>query len=166
MICQPIGVLRTPFKEISDMPIQPVSAAGVYGHIELNPWLVDGLIDLDGFSHVIVLYHFHHTTDVRLHVKPFLDDSSHGVFATRAPCRPNPVGLSVLRLHKVVGNLIELEGVDMLDETPLLDIKPYVPAFDMPTGQIRSGWLHEPVAPLSEARSDARFDSGLQDGES
>lgn len=165
MVCQPIGVLRTPFKEISDMPIQPAGAQGVYGYIELNHELVDGLTDLDGFSHVTVLYHFHHTAEVRLHVEPFLDKSSRGVFATRAPCRPNPIGLSVLRLHKVVGNLIELEGVDMMDETPLLDIKPYVPEFDLPTGPVRSGWLHEPVAPVREARSDDRFASGLQDGD-
>lgn len=165
MVFQPIGVLRTPYKEISDMPIQPAGARGVFGHIELNPELVDGLTDLDGFSHVIVLYHFHQITDVRLHVKPFLDDSSHGVFATRAPCRPNPIGLSVLRVHKVVGNQIELEGVDMLDETPLLDIKPYVIDFDKPSGQVRSGWLQDPVAPVKEARSDSRFDPSLQEGE-
>lgn len=146
------------------MPIQPNGAQGVFGHIKLNPELTEGLIDLDGFSHVIVLYSFHKTPATHLRLIPFLDDRSHGIFATRAPCRPNPIGLSLLRLHKITGNVIELEGVDMLDKTPLLDIKPYVPDFDMPQGHIRSGWLQKTETLLSEVRSDKRFDPRLQGG--
>lgn len=164
MICNAIGVLRTPYKQLSDMPIQPAGAQGVYGQIELNPELIDGLKDLDGFSHVIVLYSFHQTSETQLQVVPFLDDRPHGVFATRAPCRPNPIGLSLLRLHKINRNVIELEGVDMLDNTPLLDIKPYVPDFDMPNGHIRSGWLRDAETNAREARSDQRFVSESQGG--
>lgn len=164
MICHPIGVLRTPYKRLSDMPIQPAGAKGVYGHIVLNPELSDGLKDLDGFSHVFVLYSFHQTAEAQLQVVPFLDDKPHGVFATRAPCRPNPVGLSLLRLHKINRNVLELEGVDMLDNTPLLDIKPYVLDFDMPTGHIRSGWLRDAETIAREARSDQRFVRESQGG--
>lgn len=165
MICHPIGVFRTPYKQIADMPIQPAGAQGVYGHIELNPELTAGLKDLDGFSHVIVLYSFHQTPETHLQVVPFLDDRPHGVFATRAPCRPNPIGLSLLRLCKINRNVIELEGVDMLDNTPLLDIKPYVPNFDIPNGHIRSGWLRDAETNVKEARSDQRFVSESQGGD-
>ena len=157
MNCQPIGQLRTPFKTIAEMPVQPCGARGVTGRIKLNADLAAGLDDLHGFSHLIVLYHFHNQSDVRLTVTPFLDNCEHGLFATRAPCRPNPIGLSVLRLQKVDGTTLEVMDVDMLDGTPLLDIKPYVPAFDQPQGDIRTGWLKTSVPGLVTARSDDRF---------
>lgn len=154
---QPIGLLRTPFKSISEMPIQPAGAHGVIGHIELLPDLVEGLQDLDGFSHFIVLYHFHQVTDVRLTVIPFLDTIPRGLFSTRAPSRPNPIGLSVLRLLTIAGTTLEVEGVDMLDKTPLLDIKPYVPDFDQPHGPIQTGWMKDVSSRAPLTRSDNRF---------
>ncbi len=153
----PIGRLLTPFKTIDEMPVQPCAARGVCGRIELRADLAAGLDDLHGFSHLIVLYHFHNQRDVRLTVTPFLDDREHALFATRAPCRPNPIGLSVLRLQKVDGTTLEVMDVDMLDGTPLLDIKPYVPAFDQPQGDIRTGWLKTSAPGLLTARSDERF---------
>ena len=160
---QPIGLLRTPFKNIAEMPIQPAGARGTVGSIELRTDLVEGLRDLDGFSHIIVLYHFHRTANIALTVTPFLDAQPHGLFATRAPSRPNPLGLSVLRLLKIDGATLEVEGVDMLDETPVIDIKPYVPIFDHPSGQIKTGWLENTATQAYEARSDERFKPEGQD---
>lgn len=157
MNCQSIGQLRTPFKTIAEMPVQPCGARGVIGRIELNADLATGLADLQGFSHLIALYHFHNQSDVQLKVTPFLDDRERGLFATRAPCRPNPIGLSVLRLQKVDGATLEVMDVDMLDGTPLLDIKPYVPAFDHPQGDIHTGWLNMSASDSVTARSDERF---------
>lgn len=157
-ICyQPIGVLQTPFEDLADMPVQPAAANGVTGKIKLDDNLAAGLKDLSGFSHLIVLYHFHQAGDVRLTVTPFLDTRPHGVFATRAPTRPNPIGLSVLRLCRVDRTTIEVEGVDMLNGSPVLDIKPYVPAFDAPNDGVVTGWLEHSVAELDDARSDSRF---------
>ncbi len=163
MNCQPIGLLRTPFKNIAKMPIQPAGARGVVGHIEMRPDLAEGLQDLDGFSHIIVVYHFHRTAEVALTVTPFLDAQPHGIFATRAPSRPNPLGLSVLRLLMIDGATLEVEGVDMLDETPVIDIKPYVPIFDQPSGQITTGWLETTALQAHAARSDERFKPKGQD---
>lgn len=163
---RPIGLLRTPFDQPAAMPIQPSAARGTAGRIELDPELAEGLRDLAGFSHIIVLYYFHRTSGVRLTVTPFLDEHPRGLFATRAPCRPNPIGLSVLRLVGVEGNLLAVEDVDMLDGSPLLDIKPYVPRFDQPAGPVRSGWVTATDDQLAAARSDNRFtqpDSGRQE---
>lgn len=154
---RPIGTAHTPFKELTSMPIQPAAARGMKGAIEIRDDLAAGLDDLDGFSHIIVLYYFHKVTDTRLTVTPFLDSNPHGVFATRAPTRPNPIGLSVLRLCRVNGSTIEVEDVDMLDGTPVLDIKPFVPAFDMPVDKITAGWLDKPGVNIDNARSDRRF---------
>jgi tRNA-Thr(GGU) m(6)t(6)A37 methyltransferase TsaA len=156
---QPIGWLRTPFRALDKMPVQPPGAGGACGRIELRPDLAEGLKDLDGFSHVIAIYHFHRQADVRLSVTPFLDDRVHGLFATRAPCRPNPIGLSVLRLLQINGLLLEVEGVDMLDETPLLDIKPYVPSFDHPRSEIQTGWLESSASRVVTVHADSRFGS-------
>ena len=153
----PIGTAFTPFKELISMPVQPAAARGAKGTIEIRDDLRPGLNDLDGFSHIIVLYCFHKVTETRLTVTPFLDSSPHGVFATRAPTRPNPIGLSVLRVCSVNGTTIEVEDVDILDGTPVLDIKPFVPSFDMPTGQVKVGWLGKTSLDLDSARSDHRF---------
>jgi tRNA-Thr(GGU) m(6)t(6)A37 methyltransferase TsaA len=153
---RPIGVIRTPFRDVASMPIQPRGAIGVQGTVEVAPEFVEGLSDLEGFSHVILVYSFHKAPSARLRVTPFLDDRERGVFATRAPARPNPIGLSVVRLVAIRGNLLEVENVDILDGTPLLDIKPYVPAFDAwATDSL--GWLAERQAKVAEARSDGRF---------
>ena len=147
----PIGVIHTPFKEIADMPIQPSGAGNVAGQLELRPELMEGLKDLDGFSHIIVIYQFHKVNEVRLTVTPFLDPAPRGVFSTRAPTRPNPLGLSVLKLKSINGNILEVENVDLLDGTPVLDIKPYVPEFDKPT-DVRTGWPTLVVSPHGASR--------------
>ena len=152
----PIGVIRSPFKEIAGTPIQPSGAEGVQGSIEMNPEYVPGLKDIEGFSHIILLYHFHFSQGYDLEVKPFLDDEYHGVFATRAPKRPNPVGLSIVRLVRREGNVLYIEDVDVIDGTPLLDIKPYVPGFDVRQAE-RTGWLSQKAQGVTDIRADERF---------
>ncbi len=138
------------------MPIQPAGAAGVEGTVEVFPRYNDGLKDLEGFSHIIMLYHFHRSKGFKLHVVPFMDSTPRGVFATRAPKRPNPIGLSVIKLQKIQDNILYVENVDILDGTPLLDIKPYVPEFDEQT-EVRTGWLEEVRKEVSKRKSDQRF---------
>ena len=138
------------------MPIQPSGAAGVRGTVELFPEFADGLKDLDGFSHLILLYHFHESRGYKLIVTPFLDSEPRGVFATRAPKRPNPIGLSIVRLVQVRGYTLDIENVDILDGTPLLDIKPYVPEFDHQEN-CRIGWLEQVRGMAKAKKSDDRF---------
>jgi tRNA (adenine37-N6)-methyltransferase len=153
---RPIGIIRTPFDRTEGMPIQATAAIGVPGRIELNPDLAEGLADLDGFSHLTLIYHLHLVSISRLTVTPFLDDQPHGIFATRSPARPNAIGLSTVRLVAIAGSTIEIEDVDMVDGTPLLDMKPYVPAFDQ-RQDVRIGWFAERLVGLAEARADDRF---------
>ena len=156
-ICyEPIGVVRSPFKEPRGMPIQPTGAEGVAGTIELNPEYAGGLKDLDGFSHIILIYHLHLSAGFSLLVKPFLDDTLRGLFSTRAPRRPNPMGLSIVRLVKIEGATLHIENVDIVDGTPLLDIKPYAPEFDGIKAE-RTGWLSEKAVKARNAKSDERF---------
>lgn len=152
----PIGALHTPFTSREDMPIQPSGARGARGTLELDPAFEPGLQDLTGFSHLILIYIFHKISGVQLTVTPFLDATPRGLFATRAPKRPNPIGLSVVRLVAVEENRLLLEDVDMLDGTPVLDIKPYVPAFDQPE-DVRVGWLAGRDQNVRTKRSDDRF---------
>lgn len=156
IIYRPIGVLHTPFLEPAGMPIQPTGAAGVHGTAEVFAEFVEGLQDLEGFSHLILLYHFHRVPAPRLTVTPFLDEQSRGVFATRAPTRPNAIGLSIVRLLRREGCVLYLENADMLDGTPLLDIKPYVPAFDAADIE-RVGWLEQAGQRVQQQKSDKRF---------
>jgi tRNA-Thr(GGU) m(6)t(6)A37 methyltransferase TsaA len=151
-----IGVIRTPFTEREGMPIQPAGARDVAGEVHLDPELAEGLQDLDGFSHIYLIYHFHQSSGYSLRVTPFMDDVQRGLFATRAPRRPNPVGLSVVRLQGVEGNVLRVLDVDVLDKTPLLDVKPFVPRFDAPEA-CRCGWLEENARKSEHARSDDRF---------
>ena len=153
---EPIGTIRTPFQSVEDMPIQPIGADSVRGTVELRPEHAEGLADLEGFSHLILLYHFHRVGPPRLRVTPFLDDRPHGVFATRAPTRPNPIGLSVVRLVGIDGPILTVENVDVLDGTPLLDVKPYVPRFDAPQADA-VGWLEDVEGEAGDVRSDGRF---------
>ena len=139
IVFHPIGVIHSPHHEPAEAPIQPVYAQGVKGRVEVYPQFADGLLDIEGFSHVYLIYYFHRTSAAKLLVKPFLEDTEHGVFATRAPCRPNPVGFSVVRLAGRDGNALRVEDVDVLDGTPLLDIKPYVSRFDF-RENVRCGW--------------------------
>ncbi|MCX6843607.1 MAG: tRNA (N6-threonylcarbamoyladenosine(37)-N6)-methyltransferase TrmO [candidate division WOR-3 bacterium] len=139
---QPIGVLHSEHRVAAQTPIQPVYAKGCRGRAEVFPEFAEGLTDLEGFSHVYVIYHFHQAPTPKLKVKPFLQDVERGVFATRAPARPNPIGISIVELIRREGNVLYLDGVDVLDGTPLLDIKPYVPRFDR-TETTRNGWQDE-----------------------
>jgi tRNA-Thr(GGU) m(6)t(6)A37 methyltransferase TsaA len=156
MECAPIGTIHSPFKRVEGMPIQPAGAAGVKGTVDVLPDYADGLEDLAGFSHIILLYVFHRSRGFDLRVVPFMDAVPRGLFATRAPRRPNPIGLSVVRLAGVEGRVLHVENVDVLDGTPLLDIKPYVPGFD-PQGEVRTGWLGESGRAVDLSRSDDRF---------
>ena len=152
----PIGTIRTPFKETKGMPIQPAGARGVEGTLEVLPELAEGLKDVDGFSHIIILYHFHQSNGYNLKVTPFLDDQERGVFSTRAPKRPNPIGLSVVEVVKVEGAVVHVKDIDVLDGTPLLDIKPYAPKFDTPKFS-RIGWMERSPKSPGEIRADERF---------
>jgi len=159
----PIGLIHTPFKEARGTPIQPAGAKGIAGTVEVFEPFRDGLKDLAGFSHVVLLYHFHRTQGYKLHVVPYMDTVERGLFATRAPRRPNPIGLSVVRLRSIESGTLHVENADMLDGSPLLDIKPYVPEFDTQT-DFRSGWLEEPRKSVSEQRADNRFAQGQSEG--
>jgi len=136
-----IGVIHTPYKELSDCPIQPPGSRN-NGEVEVFKEYVEGLSDLDGFSHIILIFTLHKSDGYSLNVKPFLDDHLRGLFATRSPRRPNPIGMSVVKLVKIRENVLSVNGVDMIDGTPLLDIKPYVPDFDE-RDNVRTGWLNE-----------------------
>jgi tRNA-Thr(GGU) m(6)t(6)A37 methyltransferase TsaA len=153
---RPIGVIHSPFVDLKGMPIQPTGRAASPGTAEVFPEFVEGLRDLDGFSHIILLYHLHEARSVALTVKPFLDEELRGVFSTRAPTRPNPIGLSIVELVRIEGNVLHLANVDILDGTPLLDIKPYVPQFDQP-GEVRTGWLSAAEGKVRPTKSDGRF---------
>ncbi len=153
---RPIGVVHSPFTEPRGTPIQPGAARDVAGTVEVFAEFAGGLRDLGGFSHIHLLYHFHLCREPSLEVKPFMDDRTHGVFSTRAPNRPNPVGLSVVRLVEVDRNFLKILDVDILDGTPLLDIKPYVPGIDVREGE-RTGWLEENIRRLPNSRDDGRF---------
>ena len=161
IILRPIGTIETPFEDPAGMPIQPTGAADVVGRVVVDPELAGGLDDLAGFSHIILVYHFHRSSGFALKVTPFMDTCARGLFSTRAPRRPNPVGLSVVRLIERKHNVLRVQGIDVLNGTPLLDIKPFVPAFDAPAVE-RTGWLEEHSAKARTLRSDSRFgpDSG------
>jgi len=138
------------------MPIQPTGAKGVRGKIQILSEFVPGLQDVDGFSHLMLIYYFHRVDGFILETRPFLDDSPRGVFATRAPRRPNPIGLSIVRLECIDGATLHISDIDIVDGTPLLDIKPYVPAFDHRT-EAKIGWLTGNVDQVTQHKSDNRF---------
>jgi tRNA-Thr(GGU) m(6)t(6)A37 methyltransferase TsaA len=150
-----IGTVYTPFVEREGTPIQPTYAADVKGHALIDPEYVEALGDLDGFEHIWLLYVFDRSHGWSARVVPFRDTVEHGLFATRAPRRPNPIGMSVVRLEAIAGNRLELSGVDVLDGTPLLDIKPYVPEFDCRPNS-RAGWLDAKRSTREQA--DGRFE--------
>jgi tRNA-Thr(GGU) m(6)t(6)A37 methyltransferase TsaA len=154
-----IGVVHSPHSDPHHTPIQPVYAAGIKGRVDVFAEYEVGLQDLEGFSHIYLVYAFDRADAARLIVTPFLQDRKHGVFATRAPCRPNALGLSVVRLVARKGRVLEIEDVDILDGTPLLDIKPYVSRFDSRVGS-RSGWLEDIDDDTAWARSRGCRDGG------
>jgi len=137
-IMQPVGIIHSPFTEKDKTPIQASRSLAI-GQVEIYPEFADGLKDIEALSHIYLLYAFHESQGYKLQVKPFLDNQEHGIFATRYPYRPNPIGLSVVKLLSCENNILTVEGVDVLDGTPLLDIKPYVPDFDLRT-DVRAGW--------------------------
>ena len=138
IIMRPIGILHSPFIEKDRTPIQAARSQAI-GYVEVYPEFADGLKDIEALSHIYLLYAFHESSGYALHVKPFLDDQEHGIFATRYPRRPNPIGISIVKLLSRMENTLTVEGIDTLDGTPLLDIKPYVPDFDLRT-DVRAGW--------------------------
>lgn len=152
----PIGVIHSPFGEVKDMPLQPSGARGVEGRVEIASEFVGGLKDLEGFSHIILIYHFHLSRGYCLEVTPCLDSEPHGIFAARAPKRPNPIGISAVRLTGMEQGTLFIKDIDVVDGTPLLDIKPYVPEFDsVATGKI--GWLSGKAQGAGHRKSDNRF---------
>ena len=153
---RPIGIIHSPFEKPEGTPIQPSAAKGVAGEVEVFPEFVEGLEDLAGFSHIILLYHFHLSGKYKLMVKPFLDDAHHGLFATRAPARPNPIGLSMLRLTKIENTILHVQDIDVVDKTPLLDIKPYVTEFDVRVVD-KTGWLEKKTKDIQKTVDDGRF---------
>jgi tRNA-Thr(GGU) m(6)t(6)A37 methyltransferase TsaA len=152
-----IGVIHSPFKEVRGTPIQPTASNSSSGVVELFPEFQEGLEDLDGFSHITLIYHFHLARISPLKITPYMDTKARGVFATRAPSRPNPIGISTVRLVKVAGNRLHVEDIDIVDGTPLLDIKPYVPMFDVRDSRM-IGWLGENIGKLDEVKDDGRFE--------
>ena len=152
----PIGIIHTPHKTTEGTPIQPTGARGVGGSIEILPEYTAGLADLAGFSHIFILYHFHLSKKFSMKVKPFLDDQKRGLFATRAPSRPNPIGLSVVRLIGITNGNLQIQDVDVVDGTPLLDIKPYVPEFDVHKVD-RIGWIGNKTGGVGQVVDDGRF---------
>ena len=153
----PIGIIHSPFKEIVGTPIQSVFSKDGEGTVEIFPEFKQGLKDLDGFSHIILIYHFHKLKGYRLICRPFLDDVQRGVFAIRTPRRPNPVGFSIVRLKKIRDTIISVSSLDILDGTPLIDIKPYIPQFDAPKAS-KLGWFKKAFKKKKSAiLADDRF---------
>jgi len=154
---EPIGTIRTPFERPEGMPIQPAGEASARGTVVVEPAYEAGLADLDGFSHCILLYQFHAgDDDYSLRPTPFLDDTERGLFATRAPRRPNGIGLSIVGVESVDGRELTVSGIDVVDGTPLLDIKPFVPQFDVPA-DTAAGWVDETDAGVESTTADDRF---------
>ncbi|HPE86822.1 MAG: tRNA (N6-threonylcarbamoyladenosine(37)-N6)-methyltransferase TrmO [Bacteroidales bacterium] len=156
IIFEPIGEILTPYASKEGMPIQPTGGIGVKGRVVLKKELCQGLTDLMGFSHILLIYYFHLSDGFELLTMPFLDTTKHGVFATRAPKRPNQIGISVVKLIGIDHHILYIENIDIINKTPLLDIKPYIPAFD--THEVeRCGWTNNRTDTLKIIRSDHRF---------
>ena len=138
---KPIGIIHSPYKTKEEVPIQAY-LSNEEGEVEVFKEYEDGLMDVDGFSHIMIIYIFHKSKDRSLHVKPYLDTRLRGVFATRHPDRPNPIGISLVRFLERRGNILRIKGMDVVDGTPLLDIKPYIPRFDE-RENVKYGWLED-----------------------
>jgi len=156
IIYKPIGIANTSHEGTNNIPIQPSSVKGMKGTVEVYPEFKTGLIDLTGFLHIILIYHFHLSNGYQLEVKPFLDENLNGVFATRALKRPDKIGLSVVKLPKIENNIVHIKNVDIINGTPLLDIKPFVPDFDAAVNT-KIGWLTDSKYKISNQKSDGRF---------
>jgi tRNA-Thr(GGU) m(6)t(6)A37 methyltransferase TsaA len=151
-----IATVHSPFSDPVGMPIQPVGAAGVKGTVEVEMEFAEGLQDIEGFSHLVLIYYLHRIQQSKLTVVPFLDTVPHGIFATRSPARPNPIGLSIVKLTGRQDHILHIENVDILDGTPVLDIKPYVPEFDQQQAT-QVGWFEQARGKVGDRRADQRF---------
>ena len=151
-----IGIIYSPFKSIENMPIQPKGAENVEGKVHIHEPYAEGLKDIEGFSHIYLIYPFHKAERTSLIVTPFLDTVERGVFATRSPLRPNHIGISIVRLIKRDGVILTIADIDVLNETPLWDIKPYIEKFDS-IANTSSGWMKADIEEISRRRSDSRF---------
>ena len=156
VVYRPVGIIHSPFKTIEGVPIQPCAAKGIQGKIEMNREYTAGLNGLSEFSHIILIYHLHLSKGLSLEVVPFLDNKSHGVFATRVPRRPNPIGISLVKMIRIEDNSIIVENIDIVDGTPLLDIKPYVGMFDR-VENATIGWYQARIDKAEMTKSDSRF---------
>ncbi|MDL2270520.1 tRNA (N6-threonylcarbamoyladenosine(37)-N6)-methyltransferase TrmO [Methanobrevibacter sp. OttesenSCG-928-I08] len=153
-----IGRIYSPFKKIEGMPVQPIGAEEVKGEIHVSKEYEKGLKDIDGFSHLTLIYYLHKCEGHNLEVTPFLDNSAHGVFATRSPKRPNNLGISVVQLDKVEGNILHISNVDVLDGTPVIDIKPYVPQlYEKTVKNLKVGWFENKHGDAVNKKADKRF---------
>jgi len=162
MRIKPIGVIHTPHKMAEGTPIQPFKARGIAGSVEIYTDYMTALQDVDGFERIWLIYWFHKSRQPKPIVTPYMDDTPRGLFATRAPSRFNNIGISVVRLKGINGSLLQIEDVDMLDGTPLLDIKPYVPSFDS-YPEARHGWLEKVSQDTAEGKADNRFEQESQE---
>lgn len=153
---KPIGIIHSPFKEPKGTPIQPAGGKDIDGTVEVFPEYAEGLKDVEGFSHIILIFHFHLSKGVSLQAKPYMDNEERGVFAIRGPRRPNPIGISIVRLVRIEENILHIKDLDIIDGTPLLDIKPYVPEFDVHE-VAKIGWLEKNVHKLPTSKDDGRF---------
>jgi tRNA-Thr(GGU) m(6)t(6)A37 methyltransferase TsaA len=155
-ICyRPIGLIRSRYKKRQGVPIQGALVPDSRGRVEVFPEYQDGLKDIEGFSHIILLYHFNLAGKYRLLEKPYLEEKRHGIFSIRGPRRPNPIGISVVKLERRAGNILYVSEVDVIDGTPLLDIKPYVSGFDS-RSNVKDGWLTERLKHAAGHKSDSR----------
>jgi len=151
-----IGTIHTPYTSLDKMPIQPKGAKEVIATLDIKEAYVQGLKDLEGFSHIYLIYYFHQSTRTELKVIPFMDTEERGVFSTRSPLRPSHIGLSLSELVCINDNIVTIKGIDVLNGTPLLDIKPYIPQFES-VKEVKTGWMGKDDEAVSNARSDARF---------
>ena len=153
-----IGEIQTEFSEIEGMPIQPTGAKGIKGKVIIKDKFAEGLKDLESFSHIHLIYILHKVEGYHLQVKPFMDNTKHGIFATRSPKRPNRIGMSVCKLNKIEGNIVHIENVDILNKTPLIDIKPYVPQlYEDTIDELKIGWFEKNYQKAKTKKADSRF---------
>jgi tRNA-Thr(GGU) m(6)t(6)A37 methyltransferase TsaA len=154
-----IATIQSPFCSLENMPVQPKGAKNTYATIEFKKEYQEGLKDLDGFSHLYLIYYFHKVPNHKLLVVPFNDETNtpRGVFSTRTPLHPNQIGLSIVELISIKENIVVIKGIDVLNGTPLLDIKPYIENFDKIDGDTKSGWMQATAEEVEQKRSDNRF---------
>ncbi|KOR31821.1 S-adenosyl-L-methionine-binding protein [Achromatium sp. WMS3] len=151
-----IGTIKSPFNDLKNMPIQPIAAKDIIAKCIIDEQYIDGLKDLEGFSHIYLIYKFHKASRTELTVVPFMDTEMRGVFATRSPLRPSHIGISIVELLSKHGNILTIRGCDILDGTPIIDIKPYIAKFDLQENTT-SGWMKATIDEISNKRSDERF---------